>query len=68
MTEHTLHREVVETRVYEVRIIDGELVSHFGDGGHFVDSDEKATIECTCGDRFRKDSTAIAHLNKCSDE
>lgn len=60
---HALHREVVETRQYVLTINeDGELVE---DGsGALMDFEEKATIECSCGERFRKDETALAHLQE----
>lgn len=66
-TEHTLTREVVETRQYALEIANGELIPGPG-GGELMDYEEKATIECTCGERFRKDEKALAHLGDIEDE
>lgn len=66
-SQHELYREVVETHQHAVEVIDGELRTDAFDYVT-VNQEKKMTVECSCGERFRKDSTAIEHLNKYNDE
>lgn len=69
MTDHYLHREVIERRQYPVvRNGDCELMTDTSTGGEFMDTEEQATIECTCGESFRKEKTALEHLKEVNAE
>lgn len=60
--EHHLTKEVVYHR-REGRIPDGNGgLKDDGTGGSLLYYEEKKTMVCYCGERFRKDSTAIEHL------
>ena len=62
MTDHCLLREAVETRQYILEYDDGELIEN--GGGELIDLETRSTIECVCGERFRKEGAALAHLEK----
>lgn len=63
MTEHELYRKVVETREYRMKYNgDDDKLRRDLDTAAFVSEDPKATIRCTCGQKFRKNETALDHL------
>lgn len=62
-TQHVLKREI---RVHKEQVWDFDKcgnLTHQGEGTTF-DVEEMATIECSCGQRFRKERTAAEHLRK----
>ena len=60
-TDHTLHREFKERRIYSVEIVAGELKTTYGNS-QYVDAEPLKTIECSCGERFIKEQKAIDHI------
>lgn len=65
--EHHLTREIVKTNACEMKLIDGELHMDYR-SAVAVSSKTKQTIECSCGDSFRKERTAREHLEEIRDE
>lgn len=68
-SSHGLTRKVVLTRV--------QALEPDGNGGlevnrscpePLVGMEQKATIECRCGERFRKEHTALEHLRAVASE
>lgn len=61
--EHSLWVDVVEERTYEVVVgEDGDLQP--GTVSQYMGGKTKKTMECTCGERFRKDELAIDHIEE----
>lgn len=63
MTEHTLYQKVIEKYEYELHMVGDDLVPDYGNEA-FIGEERRKTIECTCGERFRKDETALRHLEE----
>lgn len=61
MSSHQLFQKAEQVHEYELRYRDGELYRNYGSAAH-VSETVRATILCSCGETFRKESTAIAHL------
>ena len=65
---HTLYREVIERREYELCVTpDGKLMEEW-DTAAFAGEKKLATIDCSCGESFRKDETALEHIEEARAE
>lgn len=74
--DHTLTRKVVETRVYDLDVINWDAADFNPDGREglalhndmdtavYAGSEERKTLRCSCGENFRKGKTALAHLDE----
>lgn len=59
---HHLEREVIERRIQILEPDNEGGLRPDGSGGELVEFEELKTIECSCGERFRKEETAVEHL------
>lgn len=63
---HRLERTVTEKRRRgaEVYTIDGEIVLSEEAGGELIDIVNEGRWECSCGEKFNSDNTALRHLEE----